>query len=350
MKRAILLLPSIVLILLFGCASDQTFKNDDNVIKIGYIYETMTVERWQIDRDIFVASVKELGAQPFVKNAYESSERQIEQCKEMVDQGMDVLVIVAYDKDALTELVRYAHSHNVKVIAYDRLIRNANVDLYISFDNTTVGELMGESAVKAVPKGNYLILNGTKKDNNSSHLNRGYYSVLTPYIEKGDIEVVGETWVEAWRDEGSYQYTSSVLNGGNTFDAVIAANDRLAEGAVKALSENRLAGKVFVTGQDAELAACQRIVEGTQNMTVYKPISVLAKGAAELAVKLAEGEDIGPCDKIWDGTYDVNCIYYEPILVTKENIVDTVIKGGFYTLDQVYANIPKSEWPAASGG
>lgn len=346
MKKVMVLLLGFGLVFSFGCASDQTFKNDDNQLKIGFIYETMTVERWQRDRDIFVAEAEKLGAQPFVQNAYEDSKRQIEIGKEMVDQGMDVLVIVAYDKDALTELVRYAHNNNVKVIAYDRMIRNANVDLYISFDNNRVGELMGETAVKSVPKGDYLILNGTQKDNNSFQLHDGYFGVLQPYIDKGDINVVGETWVEAWRDEVSYQYVSSQINSGVKFDAIIAANDRLAEGAVNALSENRLARKVLVTGQDAELAACQRIVEGTQNMTVYKPISVLAKGAAELAVKLASGEDIGPCDTISDGAYDINCIYYEPILVTKNNIVDTVIKDGFYTLEQIYANVPKDEWPS----
>jgi D-xylose transport system substrate-binding protein len=350
MKKVTVLLLALSLIFSCGCASDQNFKNDDNQLKIGFIYETMTVERWQRDRDIFVSEAEKLGATVFVMNAYEDSERQIEIGKEMVDQGMDVLVIVAYDKDALTELVRYAHSHNVKVIAYDRLIRNADVDLYISFDNRRVGELMGKTAAASVPKGNYLILNGTKKDNNSSQLHDGYYGVLQPYIDRGSIKVVGETWVEAWRDEVSYQYVSEKLKSGIKFEAVIAANDRLAEGAVNALSEKMLAGEVFVTGQDAELAACQRIVEGTQSMTVYKPISVLAKGAAELAVKLAGGDDIGHCDKIWDGTYDVDCIYYEPILVTKDNIVDTVIEGGFYTLEQVYANIPESQWPAASGG
>lgn len=350
MKRVMALLLAMVSVFSCGCSSDQSYKNDDNLLKIGFIYETMTVERWQKDREIFVAEAEKLGAQVFVKNAYEDSNRQIEIGKEMVDQGMDVLVIVAYDKDALTELVRYAHSHNVKVIAYDRMIRNADVDLYISFDNTRVGELMGEAAVKAVPKGNYLILNGTKKDNNSFQINDGYYGVLQPYIDRGDIKIVGETWVEAWRDEVSYQYVSSILNSSNKFDAIIAANDRLAEGAVNALSENRLAGKVFVTGQDAELAACQRIVEGTQNMTVYKPISVLAKGAAELAVKLASGEDIGPCDKLSDGTNNINVIYYKPILVTKNNIMDTVIKDGFYTLEQVYANVPQSQWPVVTGG
>lgn len=345
MKKIGVLFLTLAFLLPCGCSSVQTFKNQDDKIKIGFIYETMTVERWQRDRDIFVSEADKLGAEVIVKNAYEDSDRQEAMGMEMVNEGVDVLVIVAYDKDALTDLVKYAHNNNVKVIAYDRTIKNANVDLYISFDNTKVGEFMGKTAVDTVPKGKYLILNGAQTDDNSSYLNKGYYSFLQPLIDKKDISVVGETWIEAWRDEGSYAYVNEKINEGVNFDAVIAANDQLAEGAIRALSENRLAGKVFVSGQDAELAACQRIVEGTQNMTVYKPISVLAKGAAEYAVKLAKGEDIGPCGTFPDGTYEIKYVVYDPILVTKENIMDTVVKDGFYTVEQVYANVPQSEWP-----
>lgn len=348
MKKIIMLLFALSLVPTCGCTSNQTFKNDDGKLKIGFIYETMTVERWQRDRDIFADEVKNLGAEVFVKNAYEDSKRQQEQGMEMVDEGVDVLVIVAYDKDDLTELVKYAHNNNVKVIAYDRLIRNANVDLYITFDNYKVGYLMGQAATKAVPSGEYLILNGTERDNNSTQLNEGYYTLIQPLIDKGQITILGETWIEAWRDEGSYKYVSEALRSGKIPDAIIAANDRLAEGAISALSEKRLAGKVFVTGQDAELAACQRIVEGTQNMTVYKSISVLAKGAAQYAIKMAKGEDIGPCDKMSDGMYDVRCIVYEPIPVTSENIAETVIPD-FYTVEQVYANVPPSQWPKTKG-
>jgi D-xylose transport system substrate-binding protein len=335
-----------ILLLMCGCNLNQTFKNQDNVLKIGFIYESMTVERWLRDQDIFVAKAETLGAQVIVKDAYESSERQDEIGRGMIDQGVDVLVIVPYDKNSLRDLISYAHSQNVKVISYDRMIKNANVDFYISFDNNQVGYLMGKSATDKVPKGNYLILNGSKTDNNSFQLNAGYYSLLQPLIDKGDIKVVGETWVEDWRAEGAYDFVSKTLNSGQKIDAVIAADDQLAEGAVTALSENKLAGKVFVTGQDAELSACQRIVEGTQNMTVYKPISVLAEGAAELAVKMASGVDVGLSSEMSDGTYNVHCQIYAPILVTKDNIGQTVIKDGFFTEEQIYANVPQNERPA----
>lgn len=345
MKKASILLLALLLLCSSACSTKQQHKNQNDKNVLGFISESMTVERWQRDRDIFVAKAEGLGAEVIVKNAYEDSQRQIELGKEMVDQGVDVLTIVPYAKDSLRELVQYAHNNNVEVIAYDRLITNAGTDLYISFDNFRVGELMGESAVFAVPEGNYLLLNGFKQDNNSFMLNDGYMGVLQPYVDGGQITIVGELWVDGWRDELAYQYVSEMIDKGTKINAIIAADDRLAEGAVNALSENRLAGEVFVTGQDAELAACQRIVQGTQSMTVYKPISVLAEGAAEIAVKLANGKDIGKHDTISDGTYTINYIVYEPIAVTKDNIFDVVIQDGFYTVEQVYANVPESEWP-----
>ena len=344
MKKIATILIVIVMIFSSGCATNQKPINDDGIVKIGFIPETMTVERWQRDRDIFVAKAKELGAEVIVKNAYEDSQVQKEIGIDMIDEGVDVLAIVAYDKNSLADLVEYAHEKNVSVIAYDRMIMNANVDLYISFDNYKVGNLIGRAVTKAKPTGKYLILNGSETDNNAFMFNEGYMKVIQPLIDKGLIDVVGETWIDDWRDELSYAYVSKKIDEVR-FDAIVAANDRVAEGAINALSENRLNEGVYVTGQDAEIAACQRIVEGTQDMTVYKPINVLAEGAAEIAVKMANGEDIGPYDKISDGKYEVAYIAYDPISVTAENIYETVIKDGFYTVEQVYANVDESLWP-----
>ncbi len=339
MRKLLFLSLTVLLIFSYGCGSAKTVNAEDNEVKIGFIYETMTVERWLRDRDIFVAKAENLGAQVIVKDAYEDSDRQKEIGMEMINQGVNVLVIVAYDKDSLKDLVKYAHSRNVKVIAYDRMVKDADVDFYISFDNTEVGYMMGKSATEQMPEGNYLILNGSQRDDNSFMLHDGYYSVLQPFIDKGDINVVGETWINAWRDEVSYDYVSKILNSGQKVDAIIAANDQIAEGAVTALSENRLAGKVFVTGQDAELGACQRIVEGTQGSTVYKSINILAEDAAEIAVKMADGEDVGPYEILSNGAYNVPSRIYQPQLVTKDNIDETVIKDGFFTAEQVYANV-----------
>lgn len=348
MKKAVLIVFAVLFVFVSGCSLGSKVKPKENSVVIGFITESTIVERWQRDRDIFVAKAENLGAQVIVKDAYEDSKVQEQIGRDMIDQGANVLVIVPYDKDSLKDLVGYAHSRHVKVISYDRLITNANVDLYISFDNTRVGELMGQAAVSAVPKGNYLILNGNPADNNSAMLNKGYMSYIQPKVDSGDISIVGETWVKDWRKELSYQYVTSVIDNGTKLDAIIGADDQLSEGAVNALSENRLAGKVFVSGQDAELAACQRIVEGTQSMTVYKKISVLAEGAAQIAVKMAQGGDSGANDTISDGTYNVPYIQFEPTEVTKDNMDSTIIEDGFYTKEQVYANAMPSNTPDVS--
>ena len=345
MKKVLIILAALLMLLPVGCKNEQKYLNEDGVVKIGLITETMTVERWQRDRDIFVAKAKELGAEVIVKNAYEDAEVQIGIIREMINQGVDVIAVVAYDKDSLVDAVQFAHQNNVKVIAYDRLIKNANADLYITFDNFKVGQLIGQAVVQNVPKGDYLILNGSETDNNAFLFRDGYMSEIQPLIDNGSISVVGETWVDAWRDEVSYDFVSEIIAEGISFDAVVAANDRVAEGAVTALIENRLADDVYVTGQDAELAACQRIVEGLQDMTVYKPINVLAEGAAELAVQMALGQEMESAATINDGTYDIRYITYEPIGVTIDNIMETVIEDGFYTQDQVYVNLPQEMWP-----
>ena len=324
-----------------GCRKELP-ESDGNAIKIGFIAETFTVERWAVDRDIFVTKARELGAEVVVQNAYENSERQIEIVRNMVNEGVDAIVIIAYEKDALADIVNFARNNGVVVIAYDRMILNANVDLYITFDNFEVGRLMGEEVTKVVPEGRYLVLNGAETDNNATYFRDGYMSVLT---KNPGIEIISETWITDWRDEEAYQYLSSYLAEGGTMDAVIAANDRVADGAVRALSEFQLAGLVPVTGQDAELGACRRIVEGTQLMTVYKPIRILAEAAARAAVDLVNGRALKGYEFINDGSYEVKYIEYTPLAVTKANINETVIADGVYTVEQVYKNIPADQRP-----
>lgn len=338
-----LMLVTVLLVPLFSsCKTENDVADGSEPMKIGFIAETFTVERWEVDRDIFVAKARELGAEVIVQNAYENTARQIQIARDMVSQGVDALVIIAYEKDALADVVEYASDNGVVVVAYDRLILDANVDLYISFDNFKVGHLMAEELVEEIPSGSYLVLNGAPTDNNAYFFRDGYMDLLN---KTDGIEIVEETWISDWRDEVAYNYVSDFLSSGGRVDAVVAANDRVADGAIRALSEYQLAGIIPVTGQDAELGACRRIVEGTQLMTVYKPIRVLAEGAAQAVVDLVNGVILNGYSYINDGTYDVKYIEYTPIAVTKENMIYTVINDGVYTKDQVYKNIPEDQRP-----
>ncbi len=204
---------------------------------------------------------------------------------------------------------------------------------------------MGEVAVKNTPAGNYVIMNGSESDNNSFLFNRGFKNALDKGIKNGDIKIIGETWIKDWLYENALAYFEDIIRKDVQIDAVIGGNDTLASAAIHVLAEMRLAGKVTVIGHDADLDGCQRVAEGTQHATIYKPIDKIASKAAEFAVKISRGGTVQANDSIGDGKYSIPYYKIAPILVTKENLVDTVIKEQFHRLEDVYMNVQKSQWP-----
>lgn len=344
-KTIVVLIPVIILILLipiiFAQKKAVTTVKEEKQIKIGFTMDTLVIDRWQRDRDIFVAKAKELGAEVITLSANEDNAIQVQQIEYLIEQAVDVIVVIPYDKKGVTEAVKAAKKRGIKVIAYDRLILDANVDLYISFDNQKVGELMCKRLVDRVPQGNYIIINGSSRDNNTAMFNSGYKEVLQDYIDRGRINIIKEVWAEDWREDIAYNCVDEAIAAGERIDAIVAANDRLAEAAIQALAENRITAGVEVAGHDADLSACQRIVEGTQLSTVYKPIRLLAEGAAEAAIKLAGNEEVAAENEIFDGTHRVPYEIYDVIAVTRDNMLETVIKDGFHTKEDVYRNVER---------
>ncbi|GIO25523.1 sugar ABC transporter substrate-binding protein [Ornithinibacillus bavariensis] len=306
-------------------------------IHIGFSMDTLEEERWLKDRELFKKEVEELGAKIDIMVANEDVAKQIAQVETLIHNGVDVLVIVPYNTEPAAAIVEKAHLAGIKVISYDRLIKNANVDLYVSFDNEMVGELQAKAITSLVPTGKYVYIGGAITDNNANLIKKGVFKVLQPYIQNGDITVVYDQWTEDWNPDNAYKNMLAALEANhNKIDAVIAANDSTAEGAIRALREKGLAGKIPVAGQDADLTAVQRIVQGEQAMTVYKPISSLAKETADLALKLADGETIKTNRKINNGKIEVPSILLSPIEVNKDNIDDTIIADGFHSREDVY--------------
>lgn len=235
----------------------------------------------------------------------------------------------------------------VPVLAYDRLIKNCNLDLYISFDNEKVGQLQASYITKLVPSGTYVYIGGAPTDNNAYMLKKGSMKVLNPLIKSGKIKLAYDQFTTDWKPEVAQTNMENALTKlENKVDAIVAANDGTAGGIIQALTEQKLAGKVPVSGQDADLAACQRIVEGTQAMTVYKPIKVIAKAAATAAVNLAQGKKVKTNLKVNNGKIDVPFLALEPIPIDKKNIYSAIIQDGFHPLEDVYRNVPKKDWPA----
>lgn len=340
------LITAITTAALVGCSGEKettdTTANDDTQdtkkgIKIGMSIDDLRLERWQHDRDLFTEKAKELGAEVLVQSANGDDQTQYSQAENLISQGIDVLVVIPHNGEAMGAIVEEAHKNGIKVLAYDRLLTNCDVDYYISFDNVKVGELQAEALVKEVPKGDYFLMGGSPTDNNAKLFRQGQMNVLQPLIDKGDIKVVGDQWAKDWLPEEALKIMENALTANNNkIDAVVASNDSTAGGAIQALASQGLDGKVAISGQDADTAACQRIVEGKQTMTVYKPIKTLATNAAEMAVKMANGEEIETNGSVNNGKNDVKSKLLDPIAVTKDNMDDTVIKDGFHTKEEVY--------------
>jgi D-xylose transport system substrate-binding protein len=310
-------------------------------IVIGLSLDTLKEERWQRDRDLFVKHAEALGAKVLVQAANSDDALQNSQAENLLTQGVDVLVVVPHNAKTAATIVDAAHKQNVPVIAYDRLIRDADVDYYVTFDPTRVGELQAEYAVQYKPKGNYVLIGGAPTDNNAVLVREGQMKVLKPLIDKGDIKVVADQWAKDWQPVEALKIMENALTrNSNKVDAVVVSNDGTAGGVVQALGDQKLTGKVLVTGQDADLAACQRIVGGTQTMTVYKPIDALASKAAGLAVKVAKKEAVtDPTKPVNNGKKDVPSLLLDTIKVDKDNIDATVIKDGYHTREDVYKEV-----------
>ncbi|ALB64533.1 Xylose ABC transporter, periplasmic xylose-binding protein XylF [Cronobacter condimenti 1330] len=322
-KQLILTLcASLVLTSFSGIAKD---------VKIGMAIDDLRLERWQKDRDIFVSKAESLGAKVFVQSANGNEETQMSQIENMINRGVDVLVIIPYNGQVLSNVIAEAKREGIKVLAYDRMINNADIDFYISFDNEKVGEIQAQSLVDNVPQGNYFLMGGSPVDNNARLFRDGQMKVLKPFIDSGKIKVVGDQWVDGWLPENALKIMENALTANNNkIDAVVASNDATAGGAIQALSAQGLASKVAISGQDADLAGIKRIMAGTQTMTVYKPITQLANTAAEVAVELGNDKQPKSDATLNNGLKDVPSRLLTPIKVDKSNIESTVIKDGFH--------------------
>jgi D-xylose transport system substrate-binding protein len=322
-----------------GGGGDAAHRMGPEKIKVGLLLDSLVEERWQRDRDLFVERVKELGGEAIVKASNRDAALQEQQARELLGQGVKALVIVASDTEKAASIVAAAAEKKVPVISYDRLIRDADVALYVSFDNVKVGRMQAEYLLNQAPKGNYLLIGGSPTDNNAKLLRQGQMEMLKPAIAAGSVKIVGEGWAENWSEEDAKKLTEEGLKKAhNNLAAIVASNDRTALGAVDALTEHNLAGKVFVSGQDAELSAMKRIVAGTQSMTVYKPLRPLARMAAGAAINMAQGQTEEGVVSINNGKKDVPARLLEPISVDKETMDRTVLADGYHKRDEVYGS------------
>ena len=323
--------------LLFLAFAASAFASKDKPV-IGLSLDTLKEERWQHDRDTFTAAAEKLGATVLVQSANSDDTTQVRNVESLISRGVDVLVIVPHNGAAMTRAVKSANEAHIPVISYDRLILNANIDYYLTFDNVNVGEAQASYAVAHLPAGRkarIVRIYGAPTDNNAKMFKQGQDNILLPLIAAGKIEVVHEDWAADWQPSNGKKIMNAAItknaSSGLPIDAIVVSNDGTAGGAIQALTEEGLAGKVIVTGQDADLAACQRIARGTQSMTVYKPLKNLAVVAAKIAVNVAKGEPVPAANSLDNGARQVPTIFQKVISVDKDNLMSTVVADGFHT-------------------
>jgi len=212
----------------------------------------------------------------------------------------------------------------------------SDVDYYISFNSVLVGEYMAKYVTEIKPKGRYIFINGPETDNNSLLINQGVMNILQPYINTGDIDLVLNKYLNEWIELDAYLNIEEYFNYTKEIDVIITGGDILARGVLMSLDKWGLSGKVLLTGQNGDLEAIHDILDGRQTMTMYKSLKTLGQKSAEIAVKLAKNEEIEWPEKVYNGKKEVPSILFEPVLVDKNNIRETVIADGHLTEEQVF--------------
>lgn len=325
-------------------APDDADKMEGMVI--GVSVGDLRLERWKRDLDYMTAKAEQLGAEVYSNSADGDEQKQISQIENMLTKGIKVLLVIPVNSAVLAPIVEACHADNVKVIAYDRILENCDLDYYITFDMVEVGRIQAKFIHEKVPKGDYYLLNGPKEDNNAKMFRDGQMEILQPFIDSGDIKVVADQWAEGWLPEKAMACTEDALTQtDNKIDGIVCSNDSTCQGAIQALKEQGLAGKIPITGQDADLANCKSIVAGEQTMTVYKSLRSLAEDAIQLAYEVMTDKVRDITTTYPNGQKDVPSIFLPVQVTTKDNMMDTVIKDGFHSYDDVYADVPEADRP-----
>jgi ABC-type xylose transport system, periplasmic component len=306
-------------------------------IVIGVSLPNQKIPRWVKDKEFMEKYGYQRTVMMKIKDANYNIDLQRKQIEELISEDVDVLIIAPLDSAALADSVTNAKNAGIKVISYDGLIQDADLDLFVTFDSTQVGELQGKYLTRTVPRGNYIILSGDHNDPNAKLYKDGAMEYIQPLVNIGSINIVTDKEVVNWYSENAYQIAKdSLIANNNNVNAILAPTDDIAGGAIRALEEQGLAGKVAVTGQDATIDAIKRIINGTQSMTVFNDSRELAKIAIDSAIKLVNNQFIETNALINNGKVNVPSILLSPIVVTRNNIIQNIINSGYWKSEEIY--------------
>ncbi len=323
---------TLIIILLWGCHKESTKT-------IAFLSPDVSHKRFKIESEAFKAYCEPQGYSVFLKYAGNDESIQIEQAREMIAQQVDLLVVVAMNINTAAVIVREAHDAGIPVMAYNRLIKNCEVDFFMSSNVDLFAQTMVDTIVKESGGGNFVILGGDKFDKNGLDLQVAINKYLKPYSDKEEVNIIYQTNIEQWRaQKAAFEMEKVISLYGTDIDAVLVGYDGMSTAVIKVLEKYGLAGKVAVSGQDAELEACRNIVKGYQTITIYHPLREIAQMAGKIAIRIIEGEKIDDFTngKEYNGSVDVPTHMVQSVGVTRDNLDEVLIKSGFYTKEQVY--------------
>jgi len=301
---------------------------DNKQIQIGLLLHKLEGTAWEKDARIFKEKAHNAGAKIIIKNANGNEVLQNEQAIELINKGVDVLIITAVNTNNAAAIVRKAKRNNIKVIAYRRNIKNSNIDCFAGFDSKKAGSLQANYIKNNFPdKANIIILEGDRNDENAEIISLQHDYELKQKVKNGSYKIVYKTFIENWSKTDAYfEFAKAFQFCNEKIDAVLCANDALATGVSKYLEQIGLSGKVLLTGMDAHLTACQRIINNQQGMTLYKPIDKLIDQIMRLVVS-----------KSYENN-DKKQILIDPVFVSKENIDKVIIDNRVYSKKELYSS------------
>lgn len=314
---------------------------------VGVSWSNFQEERWKTDEAAIKAQLEKLGAKYISADAGGSPEKQLGDIDGLMAKGAKVLIVLAMDKDAILPAVTKAQRQKVPVVAYDRLIEAPGV-FYITFDNVEVGRMQARAVMKVAPKGNYVFIKGSPTDPNANFLRAGAQEVVAAAVKSGDIKIVGDEYTDGWKPEVAQKNMEQILTkNNNKVDAVVAANDGTAGGAIAALTAKGLRG-IPVSGQDADFAALNRVALGTQTVTVWKDSRELGREAASAAVALAAGKPVEKASEWNQGEKKIalQSRFLTPVPITRDNL-DVVVKAGWIKKDELCKGVDAATAPPA---
>ncbi len=365
MSRKFIRFVSVLLVLSLALGSGfALIQAQDEPIKIGLSFSDFATERWKNEEVLMRQLLEDLGYEVISQEANHDVVLQNNQIDSMVTQGVQAIIVIPEDGDAVSTAVDNAAEAGVYILSYDRLIKSPNIAAYLSFNNVEVGrqQALGVLSALDIDGGEWTAenpvrlvkLGGSPTDNNAILFRQGQDEILEPYVEEGIIEVVADQWVDNWDATNALRIMENILTAqNNEIDAVVASNDGTALGALQALSAQGLAGVVPISGQDATADGVNSIVRGELTVSILKDIRDLSPLAVELIDSLVQGEEIPELEEYTmaeltnDETVEGTVMaYFLPVYqVNADNAYELVVESFFQSYDDVYRDIPEDERP-----